>query len=401
MLFRYQALDKAKQLLQGEIEADTVQRARLSLLQQGYDVLALDSVKQRYVKLTVGGIGLVSLKEKMLFVKHLSLMIKSGMVLDESLEALYEQGRGRMKSILRRLVELVRKGNLLSDGLKLFPYSFSEFFVNMVRVGEQSGTLEQILINLSVKLRKDHELKTKIRSALTYPAIIFIALGGLGFTLSAIILPKLLGFFKSLKVDIPLTTRIFIAVAEFMQKNASLVLMALVATIVAVFILNKLPTTKIVIHWLVFHLPVFHRFSIRSNLANFCSSMHLMLQAGVTIDEALDIMTRAVTNALYKRRIRLALAQVRKGSSLSDALKRYPRHFPLLVSKMLHIGGLSGNLSETFAYLSEYYEDELDAMSKDLSTLLEPALLVLIGSIVGFVAMAIISPIYQLTGGIR
>lgn len=401
MLFRYQALDKAKQLLQGEIEADTVQRARLSLLQQGYDVLALDSVKQRYVKLTVGGIGLVSLKEKMLFVKHLSLMIKSGMVLDESLEALYEQGRGRMKSILRRLVELVRKGNLLSDGLKLFPYSFSEFFVNMVRVGEQSGTLEQILINLSVKLRKDHELKTKIRSALTYPGVIFIALGGLGFTMSAIILPKLLGFFKSLHVAIPLSTRIFIAVAEFMQKNASMVLIALVATIVAVFILNKLPTTKIVIHWLVFHLPVFHRFSVRSNLANFCSSMHLMLQAGVTIDEALDIMTRAVTNALYKRRIRLALAEVRKGSSLSDALKRYPRHFPLLVSKMLHIGGLSGNLSETFAYLSEYYEDELDAMSKDLSTLLEPALLVIIGSIVGFVAMAIISPIYQLTSGIR
>src|SRR3989344_8514123 len=154
MIFRYQVLDQKQKLYQGTLEADTMRGARLSLMQQGYDVLVLESVKQRYVKWSFASVGVVSLKEKMLFVKHLSLMIKSGMVLDESIEALYEQSKGKMKFILERLVELVRKGNLLSDGLKLFPYTFNDFFVNMIRIGEQSGALETNLINLSVKLKK-------------------------------------------------------------------------------------------------------------------------------------------------------------------------------------------------------------------------------------------------------
>ncbi|MBI4128859.1 MAG: type II secretion system F family protein, partial [Parcubacteria group bacterium] len=359
-------------MFQGELEADSAKRARLSLLQQGYDVLLLDSGKEKYARVNLRGIGFVPLKEKMLFVKHLSLMIKSGMVLDESLESLYEQAQGRMHVVLSRIVEYVRKGNLLSDALQSFPYTFSEFFVNMVRVGEKSGTLEQVLVNLSVKLRKDHELRSKVRSALTYPALVLIALGGLGITLSVVILPKLLTFFKSLSVDIPLSTRIFISGAEFLQQYAYAVGMSLFASMVAFVILNKLRATRSVIHWLVFHLPIFHRFSKSSNLANFCRSMHLMLRAGVPIDEALDIMSRAERSALYQRRIVLALADVRKGINLSDALARFPRLFPGLVPKMIHVGELSGNLSETFEYLAEFYEDELDATSKDLSTIIEP-----------------------------
>src|SRR3990167_6484463 len=191
MQFRYQVLDANKKLLQGDVEADSLKSARISLLHQGYDVLLLESVQKRYVKFEWKRVGFVKQKDKMLFVKHLSLMIKSGMVLDESLETLYEQSEGRMRSIVRRLTELVRKGNLLSDGLKLFPYTFNEFFVNMIRVGEKSGSLEQTLINLSVKLKKDHDLNSKVRGALMYPMIVMIALGGLVFTLAVYILPKL------------------------------------------------------------------------------------------------------------------------------------------------------------------------------------------------------------------
>ncbi len=401
MQFHYRVLDKNKQIFQGDIDAENLKQAHFSLMQQGYDVQSLESVSKKYHKRPLSGFGIVPLKEKMLFVKHLSLMIKSGMVLDESIEALYEQSRGRMKSILRRLLELVRKGSELSDGLRLFPYTFNEFFVNMVKIGEQSGSLERNLINLSVKLKKDHDLHSKIQSAMMYPAIVIIALGGLGITLSIFILPKFLQLFKSLNVALPLVTKIFIVVATFSQKYWYLVTVAAVGSIVAVIVANKLPKTKRYIHWLVYHLPISHQFSKTSNLANFNRSMALMLQGGLTIDESLDIMTRALSNSLYQDRVAAMLVEVRKGTALSVTLHRYPHFFPSLVTKMINVGELSGNLSETFEYLAEFYEDELDSFSKNLSTILEPVLLLVIGFLVAFMALSIILPIGNIIGGIH
>ncbi|MEK7584193.1 MAG: type II secretion system F family protein [Patescibacteria group bacterium] len=400
MIFRYQVLDQKQKLYQGTLEADTLRGARLSLMQQGYDVLVLESVKQRYIKWSFASVGIVSLKEKMLFVKHLSLMIKSGMVLDESIEALYDQSRGRMKMILARLLEMVRKGNLLSDGLGLYPYTFNEFFVNMIRVGEQSGSMEENLINLAVKLKKDHDLRSKVRSALMYPTIVLFALLGLGITLSILILPKLIGFFKSLTVDIPTTTKVFIVMAEFIQSYWLIGSIAFLALLIAIAVMNKTQLTKAAIHFVVLNLPIARSFSKTSNLSNFCRSMNLMLKGGMTIDEALDIMTRALNNVLYERRIKVILEHVKKGNTMSEAMQRFPRFFPPIVTKMIRVGEVSGNLSDTFEYLAEFFEDELDSYSKNLSTLLEPVLLIFIGIIVGFIAMAIISPVYQLTGGI-
>ena len=303
MIFRYQVLDQKQKLYQGTLEADTMRGARLSLMQQGYDVLVLESVKQRYVKWSFASVGVVSLKEKMLFVKHLSLMIKSGMVLDESLEALYDQSRGRMKAILARVLEMVRKGNLLSDGLGLYPYTFNEFFVNMIRVGEESGSMEENLINLAVKLKKDHDLRSKIRSALMYPTIVLFALAGLGITLSILILPKLLVFFNSLTVDIPTATKIFIKVAELIEGYWFMGGLAFLVLLIAIAVMNKLQQTKAVIHFIVLNLPIARSFSKTSNLSNFCRSMNLMLKGGMTIDEALDIMTRALNNVLDRKSV--------------------------------------------------------------------------------------------------
>lgn len=401
MQFHYQVLDKNRQLFQGELEAESLKKAHLSLVQQGYEVQLLESVDGKFVKYRLTNFGLVSLKEKMLFVKHLSLMIKSGMVLDESIEALYEQAKGRMRSILRRLLELVRKGSELSDGLKLYPYTFNEFFVNMVRVGEQSGSLEKNLLNLSVKLKKDHDLRSKVQSALMYPAIVVVALLGLGITLSIFILPKFLQLFRSLNVDLPLITQIFIVVAEFSQSYWYLVLIVVIAFAAAMIVMNKLRQTKRLIHWIVYHLPISHQFSKISNLTNFNRSMALMLQGGLTIDEALDIMTRALSSSLYQERVAAMLLEVRKGTALSVVMQKYPKHFPSLVTKMVHVGEISGNLSETFEYLAEFYEDELDSLSKNLSTILEPVLLLVIGVLVAFMALSIILPIGNIISGIN
>lgn len=403
MIFRYQVIDKNKQLFQGELEADDIKRARLSLMEQGYDVLLLEPTRSRA---RIGGppviaIGHVSTKDKMLFVKHLSLMIKSGLVLDEAIEALHEQARGRLRAILFRLLTVVRKGNFLSEGLKLFPYTFNDFFINMVRIGEQSGTLSESLLNLSTHLQKEHSLRSKIRSAMLYPSIVLIALGGLGMTVTIVVLPKLLGFFEALDVEIPLITRIFMRIAKFIEVHWLISILALVTLIVLFVVLNKLRFTKLIIHWSVFHLPILHRFSLSSNLASFTRSMSLLLHSGNTIDEALEIMQSALNNRLYQVSLRSIIEDVRRGGNLSDALSRHRRLYPGLVTRMVHVGEISGNLEETFGYLAEFFEDELDTLSKNLSNVIEPVLLIFIGLVIAFVAMSILSPIYQLTASVR
>lgn len=402
MKFRYQVTDSKRNVSRGELEAENVDRARLLLLKQGYDVLLLEPADDKFVRpaLRFRFVGLVSVKEKMLFVKHLSLMIKAGLPLDESIEILRTQAKGSMRTILARVLDFIQKGNLLSDGLGQFSGNFNEFFVNMIRVGEQSGTLEEILINLSVKLKKDHELNTKIRSAMFYPVLTLSALAGLGFTLSVFVLPKLLGFFNSLAVEIPTSTRIFLGAAEFFSLYWFILLWALVSLIVMVIVLNRLKQTKTTMHWVVFHLPLLRSFSRLSNLSNFCRSMSLLLRSGITIDQSMEIMSRAINNNLYRKSIRAVMDDVSRGDTLSNALSRWPRHYPGIVPKMIHVGEVSGNLSETFDYLAEFYEGELDEVSKNLGTIIEPVLLIVVGLLVGFVAMSIISPIYQLTGGI-
>lgn len=402
MTFRYQVLDKKKQLLQGQIDADSLNAARLSLVHQGYEVLILEEERRRFVyrKPDHLNFGHVPLKEKVLFVKHLALMIHSGLILDEALEVLLEQSRGKMKAVLGRILSHIRKGGLLSDALASFPFTFNEFFVNMIRIGENSGNLESNLNNLSIKLRKDYELRSKIKSAMMYPLIVIVALGVMGILLSITVLPKLLTFFDSLKVDIPFVTRVFIVVASFATERWYVGLMVCLTLAAIIFVVSRIKQTRIVIHWLIYSLPLTHQFSKASNLATFCGSFGLLLKSGITIDDALQIMTRAMPNVLYQRTLTEILVRVNKGEKLSMALADYGRYYPPLIIKMAHVGELSGNLSETFEYLAEFHEDELDYLSKNLSVLIEPVLLLFIGIVVAFMALAIISPIYQLTGGI-
>ena len=402
MKFTYQVLDKTKQVVQGDIEAETLDRARASLLNQGYSVLRLAEAggAGRQLQRGLQRFGLIPEKEKMLLVKHLSIMVKSGMLLDESLDALHDQARGRMRTVLERLLEMVHKGNRLSDGFQLFPYTFNEFFVNMIRVGESSGTLEENLNNLSVKLKKDYDLRSKIRNAMFYPMLVVGALVGLGLILSIFVLPKIIGFFSSLKVAIPITTRIFIVVAGFGSAHWFSLLVAFIVFVLLTYFLNKLPFSKTAMHTIVFHIPLVHQFSQVSNIANFCRSMHLMLSSGMTVDESLQILTRAMSNELYKHATLTVMNNVKQGDDIAKSLQQFPRLFPGIVVKMAHVGEVSGKLSETFEYLADYYEDELDNASKNLSTVLEPILLIFIGLVVGFVAMAVISPIYQLTGAL-
>ncbi len=403
MKFKYKAYDKENNLVEGELEADNRNKAHLFLVEQGYEVLSVDDVSaaaNKKVSALELVFGNVSLQQKMMFVKHLSLMVKSGMPINESVNILASDSKGKMKGVLFKILQSIESGNHLADSLAKFPRVFDRFFISLVNIGEQSGTLEQSLINLATHLKKSHDLTSKIRGALLYPAIIFTAVIGLGFTLGVFVLPKLMGFFESLNTELPLSTKILLFMSAFFVSNWKLLLAIIIILVLGIGLTKRFTPVKAVLHWLYLKLPIVKIFTTNTNLAGFCRAMSLMLQSGITLDNSIEIARSNTANFYYDRALGKLLEMVKKGESLGVVMERYHQLFPVTVSRMIKVGEKSGNLAETFDYLATFYEDEVDNLSKNLSGVIEPILLVIIGALVAFVALSIITPIYELTSNV-
>jgi len=397
MLFIYKIADQAGKITTGQIEASSNNEARARLASQNGTVLNLVEAKARTsITKAEFTFGRVKLIDKMVFAKHLAIMIKAGMPLDEGLETLMVQSSAAMSAKIKVILADVRQGNSLSSALRKIPKVFDSMFVNMVMAGEAGGKLEQNLEIVAVQQAKNYTLRSKIKAAMMYPTVVFFAIIGLIGVISAFVLPKLLGFFTTLHAKLPISTRILLASSQFLVKYWAWILIFIIALVITVKVMGKFAKTRLIIHQIILKIPIFGKIGRNLNLAIFCRSLSSLLNSGVTIDQALHIVADTVTNDVYKQRITLVYHQVLQGLAMSDILAK-DKHFPILLSRMARVGERSGKLSETLDYLADFYETEVDNVTKNLSTMLEPALLVFIGLVVGFVAMSIINPIYELT----
>src|SRR3989339_287636 len=372
MLFIYKIADQAGKITTGQIEASSNNEARARLASQNGTVLNLVEAKAR------------------------TSITKAGMPLDEGLETLMVQSSAAMSAKIKVILADVRQGNSLSSALRKIPKVFDSMFVNMVMAGEAGGKLEQNLEIVAVQQAKNYTLRSKIKAAMMYPTVVFFAIIGLIGVISAFVLPKLLGFFTTLHAKLPISTRILLASSQFLVKYWAWILIFIIALVITVKVMGKFAKTRLIIHQIILKIPIFGKIGRNLNLAIFCRSLSSLLNSGVTIDQALHIVADTVTNDVYKQRITLVYHQVLQGLAMSDILAK-DKHFPILLSRMARVGERSGKLSETLDYLADFYETEVDNVTKNLSTMLEPALLVFIGLVVGFVAMSIINPIYELT----
>ena len=345
-------------------------------------------------------LGYVPFLDKVLFTKHLSVMVKAGLPLDESLRILREQASSpAMKSVIRTLIKVIESGSPLSDGLRLFPKVFSDLYVNVIRAGERSGNLQKNLEDLSVQLAKSYELRSKVRSAMAYPVLVLISAVIIGLSLAFFVLPKILRLFKTFKVQLPLTTRVLIWFAELFDNHALLI--ALIVLVLAIFLpwLARRKSVRPLLHKFMIKIPVFGRISVNNNLALFCRTLGTSLTSGLPIIQAIDVTSKTFENLAYRRSLAGMSAQLQQGRSLSSTLA-VNTLYPPIVYRMIAVGERTGKLDEVLMFLAEFYESEVDVTTKNLSTIIEPLLLIVIGLIVGGLALAIISPIYQITGSI-
>jgi type II secretory pathway component PulF len=341
----------------------------------------------------------VPLQERINFARHLSLVIKAGLPVFEGLKIIQQQTESKiLRKVIEDLMQDVSNGKFLADGLQKYDYIFGAFFVNIVRVGESSGTLSKNLLYLADELRRSKELQGKVRSAMVYPLVILCATIGVAGFLTFFVFPKLVPVFASMNVKLPLTTVILLNVLGFLQHYGVITLIAAIIVIVAIrIIVKQVRPVRYMVDEALLLVPVLSDVVINVNMVNFTRVLGLLLKSGVKIVEALDITAHTFANLVYQDILVTSEQEMKQGGQLGTYLAGHKHYFPPLVSGMIRIGEATGNLEDNLVYLSEYYDGEVDTKLHSLTSLIEPIMLLLMGLLVGFVALSIITPIYSIS----
>jgi type IV pilus assembly protein PilC len=344
----------------------------------------------------------IPLKEKMLFTRNLAVMVSSGLPVPRALQNLSVQTRNkRFSKILNEVSTDLQSGMTLAESLGKHPGVFNELFVNMVGVGEVSGNLEEVLEILATQLEKDNDLLSKVRGALIYPAVILFAMTGVGVLMLTYILPKITGVFKDMDVELPAMTRFIMAMSDILRNNFLLVAAGVVGIVVGIRFFSGTPTGKKFFSKLYLFLPILGPIVVKVNCARVARIYSSLLSSGVPVLRALSIVERTLTNIEYKNSMKVAMEEIQKGVNLSDILLRYPKLYPVLVPQIIQVGEETGKTETVLARLAEFYEEEVSQVTKNMSSIIEPVLMLLIGTGVGFFAVAMLQPMYSVLENIN
>lgn len=343
----------------------------------------------------------VPLKEKLFFVQHLSVMLKAGISLSVALKTLTKQAENKyFAKILTEISEHVEKGVSFADSLKPYKKVFGELFINMIEAGEVSGKLEDVLGQLYTQLKKQHELLSKIKGALTYPAIIIIAMVGIGIFMIVFIVPKITAMFQDFDAELPLPTKILINISNAVVNNGVVSLIIFIAFIVLFTKTLRTYKGKYYFQALLLKLPIISPIVKKINLARFSRTVSGLLKTDIMIIKTFQITASILGNLHYRKALEEMGEKIKKGSQINEIVSAYPKLFPPVVCQMIAVGEETGELDNILAELAEFYENEIDQTMSNLPSIIEPVLILLLGCGVGAMAVAIIMPMYSITQAI-
>lgn len=343
----------------------------------------------------------VKVSEQILFTKNLSGMLKAGLSLFRALSVLKKQTKNKtLNKILVSLTDDINSGETLSSALAKFPNVFSKLFVSMVRAGEESGNLSGALSDIGLNLEKSHSLTKKIHGALIYPGVILSAMVVIGVLMFAFVVPTLAGTFKELGVALPLPTRILIFMGTFFSNHLILTFVIIIGIAFTAYSLFRAKFMQKYIDFAMLKFPVVKNLVKELNTARTTRSMSSLLLSGVSLTRAVEITEDVVQNVYYKTVLREAKVAVEKGSPFSKVFEANSNLYPIMMSEMIQVGEETGKLSDMLLQIALFYEEEIENKTKNLSTIIEPILMIVIGAGVGFFAISMISPLYSILGNI-
>lgn len=392
----YQARTKEGKTSQGLIEAANESDVYRLIKKKGLWLVSARPTAKSGWKINLPLVNRITLVDRINFTKELSVMIKAGLPIVDALQTIEQQTPNKkVRQIVSQIVESVRSGATLSASLVNHPEFFSEVYVAIVESGEKSGQLEAVFERLGQNLVKDHEVATKIKGALYYPGFILVVMAIVLFIIFSYVLPQLKTIFTDVGVELPIMTKVLLAIGDIFSKYKLLILIGIFG--LAIGLKMALRTTWFKNIWDIVQLkiPVFGRFYRLVYNERFARTLSSLIIAGLPMLEILKTCRRVIVNHLYQLQIDQAINEVETGTTLSEAMKNQ-NLFPSIFSNMIAIGEKTGSTGQVVAELAGYYEREVDQMAKNFTTLIEPVIMVVVGVGVGFLVASVILPIYNL-----
>jgi len=401
-VFQYKARDSDGKLIAGLVDAPS-QEAAIRLLhekqmfvvgiQVSREQMSLAKFEQYFKRVTFSDI--------VNFTRQLSTMVTAGLSLPEALTILRTQTTNRVFSaVLVDIEHQIVSGGNLAGALAKYSQYFSATYIALVRAGEASGTLDQILARLSESLEAQREFRGKVSGAMIYPIIILIGMIGVIFVMMTVVMPKLTGLYKDFNLDLPWTTKLLMSVSNFFVYYWWLMIIGAGGAVWAFRKWRKTPFGELLVDKLLFKIPLFGELQKKIILVDFTRTLGMLVSSGIHILEGLQILKNSLGNVLFRNAISEISKKVEKGFPLGDSFAQF-EVFPPIVSQMMKVGEETGKLDETLSKLSKYFQAESETLVKGLTTAIEPIIMVIMGVGVGFIVISVITPIYNLTSSFK
>lgn len=346
-------------------------------------------------------IGSVKLDEIIMFTRNLSAMLRAGLPMSRALSVAERQSKNqKFKAAMRQTNERLNQGIAFHEAIAAHPRMFNKLYVNMVRAGEEGGSLAEALAILAIQMERTSNLKKKIKGAMIYPSIVVIVMTMIGILMMIYVIPTLTKTFRELNAELPTSTRIIMGISDLLANHSILVFACMGGVVVGFMGLARTTFGRIGIDWALLHLPIIGVLVQETNSARTARTLSSLLSSGVDVVGAIGITEDVVQNSFYRNVLREAALRVEKGKPLSEAFIEREDLYPVLVGEMIAVGEETGQISKMLEQIAVFYENEVEQKTKDLSTIIEPVLMVVIGGAVGFFALAMISPIYSISDSI-
>lgn len=398
-VYKYKAIDEAGKSVQGIIDADSPKGATEKLKRQGVFLSSLNEVAEGKARSLIPFKG-ISISELAVTTRQFSTLITAGLPLEASLTALSEQTEDkRLGQALTQVKDRVSEGSSLANALGEHKDIFSDLYINIVRAGEASGTLDIVLMRLADFLEKQAALTSRVRSALIYPIFMFFIGGGVLFFTMTYVIPRIAKIFEESDSALPLMTVILVNISGFLSNNILLMLVLMPVIVIAALRFKKTKKGRMFFDRLSLKLPVFGKITTMVIISRFTRTLGTLLASGIPLLDALQIGEAVMGNEVYGQALEEVRTNVREGASLAQPLKD-SGVFPPLVTRMIAVGEQTGEMEEMLVKVADIYDQQVETMVSTLTSLLEPVMIVIIGAVMGFIVFAVLLPIFNLTSTI-
>jgi len=393
-IFKYKALAKDRTMQSGMVEANNRDYVEEILREKGLSIVAI--AEKSASRLNLDFLNRIKIKDIVIFSRQFSVLVSANVAMVQSLKILVDQTNNpTFKTVISKIADEVDAGSPLSEALGKRPKIFSNFYVSVVRSGETSGRLDEVLSYLADEMEKDYDMMSKVKGAMIYPAFVLLSLGVVGVVMMIFVVPKLTAILTETGVQLPLTTRILIGTSSFMSNFWWLIIIIGVALFFGLRFYISRPRGRKQFDFLKLKLPIFGRLFQLIYLVRFTRSMNTLIVGGVTIAHGLEVASEVVSNEIYQELIKKTIKEVEDGNSISSVFMD-SKVIPKMVSQMLNIGEKTGKMDVILARITDFYGREISTMVANLMTLMEPIIMIMMGVAVGIMVAAIILPMYNL-----